>query len=111
VLSDAGESKPTYFWTDNEGNKLTFKEFMSRWKEGIEGITPLQQVKGQLNATYIMLVGIFCGFVVTLFAFKNLWWLTIILGAAFFNTIMQLIGVWQKKNIFETMEKGVKVNE
>ena len=28
---------------------------MSRWKEGIEGITPLQQVKGQLNATYIML--------------------------------------------------------
>ena len=96
-----------YFWKDKEGKELTFKEFMSRWKDGIEGITPLQQIKGQLNATYIMLIGISAGFVITLFAFKDLWWLSIILGAALFNTLIQGLGMWQKKKIYDRMEHGI----
>jgi len=65
----------------------------------------------QLNSTYIMLIGILCGFVITLFNLKNLWWLSIILGAAFFNTGVSALGLWQKKialgNI-ENMFKEVK---
>ena len=99
------------FWKDKDGNKLTYKQFMSRWKEGLQGVTPYQQTKMQLNSTYIMLIGILCGFVITLFNLKNLWWLTIILGAAFFNTSISALGLWQKKialgNI-ENMFKEVK---
>jgi len=99
------------FWKDKDGNNLTYKQFMNRWKEGLKGVTPYQQTKMQLNSTYIMLIGILCGFVITLFNLKNLWWLTIILGAAFFNTGVSALGLWQKKialgNI-ENMFKEVK---
>lgn len=89
------------FWTDNDGNKISYKQFMARWKDGLKGITPYQQTKMQLNSTYIMLIGILCGFVITLFNLKNLWWLTIILGAAFFNTGTAALGLWQKKVALE----------
>ena len=105
------ESPIGKFWKDKEGNKLTYTQFISRWKEGLQGITLYQQTKMQLNSTYIMLIGILCGFVITLFNLKNLWWLTIILGAAFFNTGVSALGLWQKKialgNI-ENMFKEVK---
>lgn len=99
------------FWKDKDGKKLTFKEFMVRWKLGIEGITPLQQVKGQLNSTYIMLIGIACGFVISLFGFKNLWWLSIILGAAFFNTLISALGLFQKKIAFDRLNELIKGGE
>ena len=85
------------FWKDKSGNKLTYNQFMSKWKEGLKGVTPFQQTRMQLNSTYIMLIGILCGFVITLFNLKNLWWLSIILGAAFFNTSISALGLWQKK--------------
>ena len=93
------------FWKDRDGNKLTFREFMDRWKKGMEGITQYQQVAMQLKSTYIMLFGIACGFVICLFNLKNLWWLAIILGAAFFNTGVSASGLWQKKIALGEMEK------
>jgi len=93
------------FWKDKEGNKLTYREFMDRWKEGMKGITQYQQVSMQLRSTYIMLIGILCGFVITFFNLKNLWWLSIILGAAFFNTLISGLGLWQKKVALGAMEK------
>ena len=92
------------FWTDKAGNKLTYKEFMERWKTGMKGVTQYQQTKMQLSSTYIMLIGIMCGFVITFFNLKNLWWLSIILGAAFFNTSISALGLWQKKIAFKQME-------
>jgi len=92
------------FWKDKSGNKLTYKQFMSRWKEGLRGITPYQQTRMQLNSTYIMLIGILCGFVITLFNLRNLWWLSIILGAAFFNTGVSALGLWQKKIALQNIQ-------
>lgn len=91
-------------WTDKQGNKLTFKEFIERWKKGIEGITPLQQVKGQINSTIIMLIGIKAGIIVSLFGVAKLWWLLIILIGAFFNTSISLLGLWQKKKLLEKFD-------
>ena len=93
------------FWTDKKGNRLTFKEFMDRWKNGMRGITQYQQTKMQLNSTGIMLIGILCGFVICFFNLKVFWWLAIILGAAFFNTGVSALGLWQKKVVLGTMEK------
>ena len=92
------------FWKDKKGNKLTYKQFMSKWKEGMRGITPYQQTRMQLNSTYIMLIGILCGFVITFFNLKNLWWLSIILGAAFFNTSISALGLWQKKIALQNIQ-------
>ncbi len=92
--------------TDKEGNKLTWKEYVERWKKGIKEITPLQQLTTQINSTYIILIGLVSGLVITIYNFKQFWWLAIILFGALINTYIQLIGLKQKRNLFETIEKG-----
>jgi|TARA_R100000789_G_scaffold30675_1_gene34369 hypothetical protein len=105
------ESPARKVWTDKDGKKITYAEFMERWKTGMKGITQSQQTKMQLNSTYIMLIGIACGFVISLFNWSNLWWLAIILGAAFFNTGVGALGLWQKKIAYAEMEKMIEEAE
>ena len=95
-------------WTDKEGNKLNYKDFINRWKSGIEGITPLQQVKMQVKSTWLMVVGLLCGIVMSIIGIRTLWWLLIILVAGLFNTLVQLIGVWQKKRALENIQTLMK---
>ena len=90
---------------DKLGNKLTWKEYIERWKQGIAGITPFQLVKQQLRGMNIILLGIFCGIVVCFFNLKNLWWLLIILIGSLYVNVTQYIGTWQKKKALENIEK------
>ena len=99
---------------DKSGEQITWKEFFHRWGQGIRNITPYQQSKITYQNTYIMLFGIFMGVFFTLFRFKELWWLTIILIAAFVNTSIVQLGNYQKYQTlkrFETIIKEVKENE
>jgi hypothetical protein len=86
---------------DKTGKEYTYKEFISKWKEGIEGITPLQQTKSQINGTRLMLVGLLCGIVVLAFKITTTWWIEIILAAGLFNTYISLIGLKQKRNVLQ----------
>lgn len=97
-----------HFWKDREGNKLTFKEFLARWKTGLQAVTPLQQVVWQMWSTWIILIGIVCGIVISCFAFKQVWWLTIILIGAFFNTSVQMLGLWQKASLLKSFTFNIK---
>jgi len=90
---------------DKQGNKLTAQEFISRWKSGIEGVTPQQKIKVQMQSVVIMLIGILLGFVVSLFNIKNFWWGSIILAGAFGNTFIQFISLLQQKKIFDNINK------
>lgn len=86
---------------DAQGNKITTKEFMHRWKAGIEGVTPIQQTKGQINSTWIMILGMFFGIIVMAFNLKTFWWVEIILCAGLFNTLIQLLGLKQKLKLLK----------
>lgn len=86
---------------DKKGNSYTWKEFLVKFKKGVEGITPLQQVKSQINGTYLMLVGLLCGIVVLAFRIKTMWWVEIILAAGLFNTFISLVGLIQKRNVLK----------
>ena len=88
---------------DKAGNYLTFKEYMARWRKGIEGITPLQQTNTQLYSTIIILIGLICGIVITIIAIKSYWWLLLVLVGAFGNTIVSYLGLWQKKQILKRL--------
>ncbi len=81
-----------------DGEKITWKEFMGRWGEGIEEITPIQKIKTQIIGTRISLVGIFLGICVTLYGWENLWWVAIILIGALINTGVQYLGIVQQRN-------------
>ena len=97
--------KRGHFWKDKEGKKISLKEFKDRFKQGVEGITPLQKLKTQILGTRIMLLGLFLGLLVSLYGWKNLWWVAIILVGALINTGIQYLGLVQQKRIIEDIEK------
>ncbi len=94
------------FWRDKKGNELTFKEFMKKWKSGIDGVTPLAQTNIQIRSTWIMVLGISLGLAMSLFGFSRMWWLFIILVGALGNTLVQLVSLKQKQKIIKKFEKG-----
>lgn len=93
---------------DKYGNKLTWKEFFSRWKQGIEEIKPLQKMKTQVSGTKIILIGTSLGLTVSLFNFKTLWWVAIILFGALINTSIQYLGLKQQYDMLVKIEKRLE---
>lgn len=94
------------FWKDKKGNALDSKEFLHKWKKGIQSITPLQQASIVYKNSWVMIIGILAGIIFTLFNLKQLWWLTIILAAAFVNTLIVQLGNWQKYKMLKSLEGG-----
>jgi hypothetical protein len=93
------------------GEKITWKEFFSRWKKGIEGITPIQQINAQINFTIIIIIGIVLGLFATIFTFKQLWWLTIILTGALGNTSVQLLSLLQQRKFRKNIQQKILGDE
>ena len=92
-------------WTDKQGNKLTFKEFMERWRQGIEGLTPLQVTKTHLKSLKVALIGILLGLYYSVMAFKDLYWLFVILLGSLGIMLSQWVAIWQKKRALQNMER------
>ena len=87
------------------GEVITRKEFFKRWKQGIEGISLLQQTQGQIQALYIIIIGIIGGIIASIIVIKTLWWLLIILIGSLYNIIIQLISLLQKRKQLKTYFK------
>ena len=95
----------------NNYRTLGHKEFMIRWKAGIEQATPLEQTKAQVTFTRITLIGIALGFAVSVYSAKNLWWLAIIMVGAFGNTYVGYVGLKQKVKLLEQFEQPLVKEE
>ncbi len=95
------------FWTTPKGKELTFKEFIQRWKEGINkaaiNVSPMKQVNSQIKFTWIIVVGLVAGIIISITRAKTLWWVGVILFGALGNTVIQLIAFHQKKKMLEPM--------
>ena len=87
------------------------KEFFARWKKGIERTSPSDQTNAQLQFTNITLIGILCGFAVSVYYWRTTWWLAIILGAAFGNTFISRIALMQKKKLIESFDAQLNQEE
>ena len=96
-------------WKDKDGKEVGRKEFMSRWKQGMQGVTPQQQVNVQIRSTWIMIIGIIAGIIVAIVAIKTIWWLLIILVGALGNTSIQQLGLWQKKLLLEKFSMPIEL--
>lgn len=103
-------NKRGFFWKDRAGNKLSFKEFLGRWKEGVEGITPLQQTRSSIMGIWIVMAGIISGISVNaLIRMENQWWwIEVILLGSLILTVMQMIGLFQKYWKFKAVENEWK---
>jgi len=94
-----------HFWKTKTGEKLSFKDFVKRWKDGLTNITPIQKIKTQIGGTRIMLIGLFLGLAVSIYGWKNLWWVGIILIGALINTGVQYLGLIQQRKLLDNLEK------
>ena len=100
-------NKRGYLIKDRKGNKVIIKDFFKRWKDGIEGITPLQQSRTTLLGTWIVISGIIAGILINaLVRMKDQWiWIEVILAGSFILTLMQLVSSLQKYWRFKEVEK------
>ena len=98
-------------WKDKEGNKLTIKEFFARWKQGIEGLTPQQKVKAQIQGNNITMLGILLGIVASIINYKFTWWVGIILIGALINSIVQHISLKQQLKLFKNIELMINTQD
>jgi hypothetical protein len=81
-------------WKDKEGKEVHTKEFLIRWKEGIEGITPLQKERTNLWSMLPVFGGIFWGLAVTWIG--GTWWLTLVLCGSLPIVSISFISTLQK---------------
>ena len=92
-------------WKDKAGNKLTGKEFIQRWRKGIEKVTALQQINSQIYGRFVLMIGVFWGIYVSILTAQI--WLTAILIGSFMVAKAQMYETYQKKLILEKLEGGV----
>lgn len=82
------------------------KEFFSRWKEGINKVTPVQQMSISFYSSFLIIIGILIGLYST-FATKT-WWLFIVLLGSLFLTLISILSLYQKLSIYKKLEEEVK---
>lgn len=99
--------KRRFFWKDREGNKLSFKQFRGRFKEGVVNITPLQQTKTTLWSLIPIFAGLIWGMTVTFIS--EVYWMTLILTFSLPLISMNFISTLQKyralKKVADTMRE------
>ena len=102
--------KRKYFWKDKKGEKLTFKQFIKRFKLGVEGITPLQQTKTSMMGLWITITGMIAGIIVNaLIRLTNMWWwIEIILIGSLIISLVQMLGFYQKYRRFKLIDKQLR---
>lgn len=99
-------------WTDRDGKPVEGKEFIERWKSGINNINPYQLAKTEMMGQLIMLAGILIGLGTSLY--NKQWWLSIILFGGLIVSGVSIVGVKQKVNALASVyksEKEVVLNE
>lgn len=99
-----------WFWKDKKGKKLSLKQFLKRWKEGVTELTPLQQTRITLWSFSPIFAGLIWGIIVT-FLVKT-YWLSLILIGSLPITSIQFISNYQKlkaqKKAEELMQEAIK---
>lgn len=94
---------------DRSGKKVTAKEFMSRWKQGISEVTPLQQTKVNLIGYAIVFLGIIWGIIIS--AITRTWWLMVILIGSLIVSGSQFLAIIQKYLILKKLEVAYDESE
>lgn len=99
-----------FFKVKKTGEKLKFKEFMKRWKKGIEGITSLQQTRTTIMGTWIVITGQIAGIIINVLTrIKGQWlWITIVLIGSLIIVSMSMIGTLQKYWRLKEIDKQMK---
>jgi len=86
---------------DKKGKTIGFKEFMHRWKDGMQNTTPLQQISVIQKGYWILIIGIVLGIVYAVQ--KGMVWLALVLVGALIINLMGILGNGQKMRMLRSI--------
>jgi predicted membrane channel-forming protein YqfA (hemolysin III family) len=100
------------FFKDKSGNKISAKEFMSRWKEGMQNLTPIQRTKNDLASTWIILIGFIASIIALIFFNKTFGLVTygiiIIFIGSIYSNVIKLFSLQGQYKIYKNIEEQTK---
>lgn len=82
---------------------MNTKEFFSRWKGGIERITPMQMTRINMMGVILVAIGILIGIYSTYLT--RTWWLLVVLIGSFIMVLMNVATILQKYFLLNAIEK------
>jgi len=91
---------------DASGKEINKEEWMSRWKAGMQEVTPLQTTQFNMYGYYLILVGIIVGIVTAILT--KAWWLLIILLGSFIVSGTATLGNYQKLVALRKLDSMMK---
>ena len=101
--------------TTRSGEVITWKEFMHRWKKGIENLTPIQKTKNDIVSTLVILVGfIVCTFALLFFnnTFGALTYgLILIFMGNIYSNVVKLFGLTGQLKTFKDIDNQINSGE
>ena len=94
------------------GEQITYKEFMKRWKVGMQNLTPAQRTSNDIGSTWVILVGFIVSIIALIFFNKtfgilNYGLILIFIGNTYAN-IVKLFSLYGQYNIYKGIEKTFK---
>ena len=91
---------------DKEGKEVKAGEFFSRWKEGVNKVTPLQQTQVSIYGYLFIFAGIIAGIIYAVSG--AFWWLALILTGALLINLIGFIGTLQRLTLLKKQEEYIK---
>jgi len=88
------------------GEKVTWKQFFQRWKQGIQEVTPLQQCFINQLGYITVFIGIIWGLIISIITKQ--YWLSIILSGSLIISSTSFLSNWQRKEQLKKIDKMIK---
>ena len=97
------------------GEVITWKQFFSLWKTGVENLTPLQRIKNEYRGTVITLLGFFASLVAVIVMREKIgllsYGLILIFLGSIITTGLKALGMKQQRTMFNNIEKELNEND
>ena len=99
---------PVKGYRTKSGEIITWKEFMKRWKEGMQTLSPKQRTQNDILACWIMLIGFIFSIIALLFFNETFGVVTygiiiIFIGSIYSNSI-KLFSLYGQLKVFKNIE-------
>lgn len=100
------------FIKDKSGKKISLTEFISRWKVGMQNLTPKQRTQNDIFSSWVILVGFIVSIIALIFFNETFGFVTyglilIFLGNTYANSI-KLFSLYGQLKVFKNIEEMTK---
>jgi hypothetical protein len=94
------------------GEEITWKEFLDRWKEGMQNLTPKQRTQNDIVSSWTILIGFIASIIALIFFNETFGLVTyglilIFIGNTYSNSI-KLFGLYGQLKLFKNIEEQMK---